>query len=153
MGPIGAVVVAIREGFGASLNLASALSGLPPARPRSTWTAASTVTAPRRRSASYVGATVATLVFAFLMPSPSWLSPSPERSNPTSLDDREEPIHRGVVVTARARLDRAVLHELPCEPTTAQRQSPCSFEAGRALLHHHHRATRLVPSRRRAPLK
>lgn len=70
MGPIGAVVVAIKEGLGASLNLASALSGLPTRATNAFLRGCYRLEGDRAKKAlgtSYVGATVATLVFAFLM--------------------------------------------------------------------------------------
>jgi hypothetical protein len=70
MGPIGAVVVALKEGFGASLNLASALSGLPTRATNAFLRGCYHLEGERAKKAlgtSYVGATAATLVFALVL--------------------------------------------------------------------------------------
>ena len=70
MGPIGAVVVAFKEGFGASLNLASALSGLPTRATHAFLRGCYRLEGDRAKKAlgtSYVGATAATLVFALVL--------------------------------------------------------------------------------------
>jgi hypothetical protein len=70
MGPIGAVVVAIKEGFGEALNLASALSGLPTRATNAFLRGCYHLEGERAKNAlgtSYVGATAATLVFALVL--------------------------------------------------------------------------------------
>jgi hypothetical protein len=70
MGPIGAVVVAIKEGFGEALNLASALSGLPTRATNAFLRGCYHLEGERAKKAlgtSYVGATAATLVFALVL--------------------------------------------------------------------------------------
>jgi hypothetical protein len=70
MGPLGAVVVAFKEGFGTALGLAGALSGLPTratiAFIRGSYRMDGEA-ARRTLGASYVGATIATLMFAFVV--------------------------------------------------------------------------------------
>lgn len=69
MGPIGAVVVAIKEGLGEALNLTSALSGLPTRATNAFLRGGYRLEGDRAKKAlatSYVGATIATLVFAAL---------------------------------------------------------------------------------------
>jgi len=70
MGPLGAVVVALKEGLHASASLASALSGLPTRATQAFLRGCYRLDGDRARSAlgtSYVGATVATLVFAVIV--------------------------------------------------------------------------------------
>ncbi len=70
MGPIGAVVVAAKEGVRASLELATTLSGLPARATRSFLRGCYRLDGDRARQAlatSYVGATAATLLFAVLI--------------------------------------------------------------------------------------
>lgn len=70
MGPIGAVVVAIKEGAGAALDLASALSGLPTRATNAFLRGGYRLDGERAKKAlgtSYVGATVATIVFAAIV--------------------------------------------------------------------------------------
>jgi hypothetical protein len=70
MGPLGAIVVAIKEGARAALHLSSALSGLPTRATNAFLRGCYRLEGERARSAlgtSYVGATVATLVFAFVV--------------------------------------------------------------------------------------
>ncbi len=67
MGPLGAIVVAVKEGARASSTLAGALSGLPTRATQAFLRGCYRLDGERARSAlgtSYVGATVATLVFA-----------------------------------------------------------------------------------------
>lgn len=70
MGPIGAVVVAIKEGIRPALDLAGALSGLPTRATNAFLRGCYRLDGDRAKKAlgtSYVGATVATLVFAALV--------------------------------------------------------------------------------------
>lgn len=70
MGPIGAVVVAIKEGVGPAFNLASSLSGLPTRATNAFLRGCYRLDGERARRAlgvSYVGATVATILFAFIV--------------------------------------------------------------------------------------
>lgn len=70
MGPLGAVVVAFKEGLAASANLAGSLSGLPARATISFLRGCYRLDGDRARRAlatSYVGATAATLLFAVLV--------------------------------------------------------------------------------------
>lgn len=70
MGPLGALVVAIKEGLGASTSLAGSLSGLPTRATIAFLRGCYRLDGERSRAAlglSYVGATVATLVFAVIV--------------------------------------------------------------------------------------
>jgi hypothetical protein len=70
MGPLGAVIVAVKEGIGAALDLPSALSGLPTRATLSFLRGCYRLEGERARNAlttSYFGATAATLLFAVLV--------------------------------------------------------------------------------------
>ncbi|MBX3231895.1 MAG: hypothetical protein KIT84_12015 [Labilithrix sp.] len=70
MGPIGAIVVAIKEGIRPALDLAGSLSGLPTRATKAFLRGCYRLEGERANKAlgtSYVGATVATIVFAFLV--------------------------------------------------------------------------------------
>ena len=70
MGPLGAIVVALKEGLRASTALATSLSGLPTRATEAFLRGCYRLDGDRARSAlgtSYVGATVATLVFAVIV--------------------------------------------------------------------------------------
>lgn len=70
MGPLGAVVVAFKEGAGAASDLAGALSGLPTRATLAFLRGSYRLDGERARRAlgtSYVGATIATLLFAVLV--------------------------------------------------------------------------------------
>src|ERR1700744_1718756 len=59
--------------------------------------------------------------------------------------EREEAVHRGVVVAAGAGVDDAVFHELALRADDGPAPVAVVFcEAGRALLHQHDRAARFV---------
>ena len=67
MGPIGAVVVAIKEGMAAALDLPAALNGLPTRATKAFLRGCYHLEGERAKKAiatSYVGATLATLLFA-----------------------------------------------------------------------------------------
>jgi hypothetical protein len=70
MGPIGAVVVALKEGFGAALGLGTSLSGLPTRATKAFLRGCYRLDGEAARRAlgtSYVGATVATLLFSVVV--------------------------------------------------------------------------------------
>jgi hypothetical protein len=70
MGPLGAIVVALKEGAGAALALANELSGLPTLATRAFLRGCYRLDGERAKralGASYVGATIATLLFAVIV--------------------------------------------------------------------------------------
>ena len=70
MGPLGALVVAIKEGLRASTSLAGSLSGLPTRATNAFLRGCYRLDGDRSRAAlglSYVGATVATILFAAIV--------------------------------------------------------------------------------------
>lgn len=70
LGPIGAVVVALKEGLRPAFDLANALSGLPTRATTAFLRGAYRLEGDRAKNAlgtSYVGATIATIVFAFVI--------------------------------------------------------------------------------------
>lgn len=70
MGPLGAVIVAFKEGLRSSMGLAGSLSGLPTRATNAFLRGCYRLEGDRARAAlstSYVGATIATLLFAFVV--------------------------------------------------------------------------------------